>query len=59
MEQISITRIWGEYESRKEMGLMIELAAINVVQWNNTDLETVMEKVVKGIWSVNVEDIKE
>lgn len=27
--------------------------------WNNTDLEMVMEKVVKGIWSVNIDDIKE
>lgn len=27
--------------------------------WNNTDLEMVMEKVIKGIWSVNVEDVKE
>ena len=25
----------------------------------NTDLEMVMEKVVKGIWSVNIEDIME
>lgn len=27
--------------------------------WNNTDLEMVMEKVVKGIWNVNIEDIKD
>ena len=27
--------------------------------WVGTDLEMVMEKVVKGIWSVNIEDIKE
>ena len=25
--------------------------------WCNTDLEMVMEKVVKGIWSVNIEEI--
>ena len=25
----------------------------------NTDLEMIMEKVVKGIWSVNIEDIRE
>ena len=27
--------------------------------WNCIDLEMVMEKVVKGIWSVNIDDIKE
>ena len=27
--------------------------------WCNTDLEMVMEKVIKGIWSVNIEDIME
>ena len=27
--------------------------------WCNTDLEMVMEKVIKGIWSVNIDDIKE
>lgn len=27
--------------------------------WNNIDLEMVMEKVVKGIWSVSIDDVKE
>ena len=27
--------------------------------WCGIDLEMVMEKVIKGIWSVNLEDIKE
>ena len=27
--------------------------------WCNIDLEMVMEKVIKGIWSVNIEDIEE
>ena len=27
--------------------------------WCNTDLEMIMEKVVKSIWSVNIEDIRE
>lgn len=27
--------------------------------WCNTDLEMVMEKVVKGIWSVNIDNLKE
>ena len=27
--------------------------------WCGTDLEMVMEKVIKSIWSVNIEDIKE
>ena len=27
--------------------------------WNNTDLEMVMEKVVKGIWSVDFETLKD
>ena len=27
--------------------------------WCGTDLEMVMEKVIKGIWSVDIEDIKE
>ena len=27
--------------------------------WTNTDLEMVMEKVVKGIWSVDFETLKD
>ena len=27
--------------------------------WNNTDLEMVMEKVVKGIWSIDFETLKD
>lgn len=26
--------------------------------WSETDLEMVMEKVVKGIWSVNLSEVK-